>query len=105
MPGLLLETRSVEDHCSLCPAAAAVGETIAGSGVLCRITGNLVTTGENPSSLRAYCWNQWPDAGAVDADGNEVRHGYQNCIAWRYNRDIELAERGSDKLFVTRAST
>lgn len=95
----MLESRSVEDHESLCPAAAAVGETISGSGCLCRITGSVITTGENPSSLVKFCWNRWPDAGAADSDGNEIRHGYMNCPPWRHNRELELEKRRAE--FVT----
>lgn len=101
---LQLATRTVEDHEPLCPAGTPVGETIAGSGVLCRVLGNLVTTGENPSSILKFCCNQWPDSGAADADGNEVRHGYQNCPAWRFNRKREL-EAKRKELFVKQAST
>lgn len=104
MPGLLLDARTVEDHESLCPAAAPVGETVAGSGCLCRITGNVITTGENPSSLRAFCWNRLPAARAQSAEGELVEHGYQNCPAWRYNRLIELRE-SDNREFVSSHTT
>lgn len=100
----MLESRTVEDHEILCPAGAPVGETSAGSACLCRITGNLVTTAENPSSLRAYCWNKLASARAPDKDGNKVEHGYQHCPVWLHNRKKELAQK-KNELFVTRAST
>lgn len=99
----MLETRSVVDGKSLCPAAASVGETSCGSGVLCRITGNLVTTAENPSSLAAFCWAPKPHT-LYFHDGEAVEHGYQACPVWRYNREQELAHK-QDDVFVTKAST
>lgn len=100
----MLETREVVDVLPMCPAGAPVGETLAGSGCLCRITGNVLTTGENPSSLRAFCWNRIPDARAETHDGAVVEHGYQNCPPWRFNRNAEL-EHKTDRPFVDRHST
>jgi hypothetical protein len=88
-----LDSRTVEDHESLCPAAYPIGEGKAGSGVLCRITGRVVATGTDPSSLRSFCWCPRPSVEDVTADGQPVRHGYQNCPPWRHNRNRELREK------------
>lgn len=88
----MLETRSLESHDSLCPAAYQIAETPSGSGVLCRITGRLVTTGHNPSSLAAFCWNPRPIVHDITTDGQEVRHGYCECPVWLHNRKRELQE-------------
>lgn len=89
----MLETRTVEDHCSLCPAAYAIGETRAGSGVLCRVTGRVVATGTDPSSLIAFCWNPRSSVRAEGPNGEVVEHGYQHCPVWAHNRKRELQEK------------
>lgn len=111
--GSFLATRTVEDLKSLCPAAAPVGETVAGSGILCRVTGNVITTGENPSSLLAFCCSRVAAARVEAPDGQVAGHGYQLCPVWRYNRRIELAAKGDlealdardNRQFVAPAST
>lgn len=87
----MLETRRIEQHDSLCPAAYAIGETLSGSGVACRVTGNLVTTGRDPSSLTAYCWQPLSQATGTGTDGSKVGIGYQSCPVWRWKRRAELA--------------
>lgn len=89
----MLESRSLETHPSLCPAAYQLAETPAGSGVLCRVTGRVVATGTDPSSLAAYCWSPVANAQGPGANGEPVGIGYQNCVVWRHNRKRELEEK------------
>lgn len=49
-----------------CPGGEAIGETMKGSGVHCRIEDSEVLADENPSSLVAFCC------------GN-----YRNCPTWQ----------------------
>lgn len=101
----MLESRAVFDPVPVCPAGAPIGETITGSGCLCRITGNVLTSGENPASLKVFCLNRIPAARAESADGKVAEHGYQHCPAWRFNRQVELREKQGERLFVDRHST
>jgi hypothetical protein len=77
----------------LCPAGYVVGETPAGSAVLCRVTGRVVATGTDPSSLQAFCCNRLAAVRDISADGEEVKHGYQFCPVWQFRRDRELREK------------
>jgi hypothetical protein len=84
--------RFVEDHPSLCPAAYAIGETKRGSGVACRITGNAVLTGTDPSSLQAFCWSAVSQATGAGPGGEVVGIGYINCPVWQYRRRADFRE-------------
>lgn len=89
----MLETRVVRDLKSLCPAAYMLGETQSGSGVLCRVTGNLVTSGADPSSLEAFCCAPVANATGPGTDGSRVGIGYQNCVVWKTRRQQEFQEK------------
>lgn len=105
MTGSMLQSRAVFDPEPRCPAGAPIGETITGSGCLCRITGNVLTSGENPSSLKVFCLNELPMAIGASAEGKAAMHGYQGCPVWRFNRQVELREKEDAKVFVEPQST
>ena len=86
----MLATREVTNLKSLCPAAYPVGETPAGSAVLCRVTGRIVATGTDASSLAAFCCHPRSSAVGETSDGQIVAHGYEHCPSWKHNRDREL---------------
>jgi hypothetical protein len=89
----VLESRTVCQLRSLCPAAYIVGETAAGSGVLCRVTGRVVASGTDPSSLAAYCCAPVALARGAGPGGEVVQIGYQACPSWLHNRKRELGEK------------
>jgi len=63
---------------SPCPAASVVAEAAGGSGCHCLITGDLIDSRHNPSSLAAFCFNT---------------PGYQSCPSWRKDRETMIAQR------------
>lgn len=62
-----------------CPAADLVGEAASGTGCVCRITHDLVSSRLNQSTLGRYCFN--PDG------------GYRTCPTWQADREADWAAR------------
>lgn len=61
-----------------CPAASLVAEASGGTGCACRITGDVIETRHDPSTLAAFCFNA---------------EGYQLCPTWRKDREALLASK------------
>lgn len=60
----------------LCPAGAAIAESLRGSGIRCRIEHSSLFTVGHQRSLRAFCCGD-----------------YQSCPTWRAHREAEMAHR------------
>jgi hypothetical protein len=59
-----------------CPAGSLVAEAAGGTGCTCRITGDVIDSRHDPTTLVAYCFSA---------------EGYQQCPAWRADREALLA--------------
>jgi len=70
--------RIVMDGEPPCPAADLVSEAAGGSGCVCGITHDLMTSRHNPSTLKRFCFNTL---------------GYQTCPTWRADRDAYMASK------------
>lgn len=71
--------RHVLDLPIVCPAGDGVGETPKGSACRCRVEeDNLLTTGEDPSSLLKFCLGR-----------------YQSCPTWRTEKERIWARKRS----------
>jgi hypothetical protein len=55
-----------------CPAAALVSEAAGGTGCVCRVTRDLISSRRNPSTLVSFCFNS---------------DGYRECPTWRADRE------------------
>ena len=55
-----------------CPAAALIAEATGGTGCVCRVTQDLISSGRSPSTLRNYCFSS---------------DGYRQCPTWRADRE------------------
>lgn len=62
----------------LCPAGALIAEAAGGTGCVCRVTHDLISSRRNPSTLRRFCFNT---------------PGYQHCPTWRADREELLRSR------------
>lgn len=60
--------RVVVDLTIPCPAGEPVGETLEGSGCLCRLTASVIASATDPRSLGKFC---------TDADGHKL------CPVWQ----------------------
>lgn len=74
MPETRVQARShlplVFDAAIQCPAGLPIGETLKGSGCVCRIEDSELLSASDPSSLQRFCLND-----------------YQDCPTWQAEKD------------------